>query len=121
MNTEIKTHINRINTKIPKIKLKIQTGKRCLFSEEEIKSINEDIKHGANHAQIMRAYNMTPGRLNHYVKKGKIPKTPKKINNEIIKTINESRLKKIPYEKIARNLNISISYIFKLKKSKKIL
>ena len=121
MKTEIKTHINKINTRIPNIKSKIQTGKRCLFSEEDIKNINDDIKHGAKHAQIMRAYNMTPGRLNYYIKKGKIPKTPMKINNEIIKGINELRAKKIPYEKIARDLNMSISYLFKLKKAKRII
>ena len=120
MKTEIKTYINKINTRIPKIKPKVQTGKRCLFSEEDLKNIKEDIKNGAKHAQIMRAYNMTPGRLNHYIKKGKLPKTPMKINKDIIQGINESRAKKIPYEKIARNLNISVSYLFKLKKAKKI-
>ena len=109
----------KINTKIPKdykINTKINIGRRALYSEEDIAQMNDDISHGASRAQISRAYNISQSLLNYYMKTKRILPTKRKFNKESLLKIKELRSKNISYEKIARQLNISVSYLFKLKK-----
>ena len=105
---------------INKIKTKLPTGRRNLFTSEELSQMNEEIKAGATHAQIVRAYNMSKGTLLNLVRKKKLAETSFKFNDNSLKEIKELRAQKVSYEQIARKLNMSVSYLFKLKKKGKL-
>lgn len=95
--------------------------RRTIFTEEEINKINDDISKGATHAQIIRAYGITPGILNYLKKKGKILPTNFKVNDGLIERANKMRIEKCSYERIARELGISLAYVFALKRKGKII
>lgn len=78
--------------------------------------MNEAIKSGATHAQILRAYNMSRGTLLNLLKKKRIMETNFKFNDKSLEEIRKLRAQKVSYEQIARKLNMSVSYLFKLKK-----
>jgi DNA invertase Pin-like site-specific DNA recombinase len=95
---------------------KSKKGRSGILSFEDLQDIKAMLEEGAKYSEIMRAYEISYHTLKYYSDKGIIPRTNFKVDNNIISKINEMRKNKISYERIANEVGLSLSYIFKLKK-----
>lgn len=95
-------------------------GRFAIFSDEDLKKINQRIAKGETYASIAKDYGVHINNFYYWQEKGKLDKKERKTSNSNLALAKNMKRKGATYKQIAKELDINLSTVFRLKKKGKL-